>query len=108
MPATTARSWAQTAEEKMLATNHDQANGKKIRPVLTTRDFATTLKLIPPLPYYRLVHPGPPFKSPVNTRLFSLFLSRGMSLKKPTCQLFANFRIGRMAPHSGRSDARLA
>jgi len=40
-------------EEKMLATNHDQTSGKKIRPALTTRDVATTLKLIPPLPYYR-------------------------------------------------------
>src|SRR6266852_8987505 len=47
------------------------------------------------------VHPGPPFKSPVNTRLFSLFPFRGISLKKPICQLFANFRIGRMAVHSG-------
>ena len=37
------------------------------------------------------VHPGPPFKSPVNTRQFSLFLFRGISLKKPICQLFANF-----------------
>src|SRR5216684_4048088 len=50
------------------------------------------------------VHPGPPFKSSVNTRLFSLFPSREISLKNPTCQLFANFRIGRMALHSGRSD----
>src|SRR6266478_3938298 len=47
------------------------------------------------------VHPGPPSQSPVNTRLFSLFPVRGMSLKKPTCQLFANFRIGRMALHQG-------
>src|SRR6202521_3907272 len=47
------------------------------------------------------VHPGPPFKSPVITRLFSLFPFRGISLKKPICQLFANFRIGRMALHSG-------
>jgi hypothetical protein len=28
------------------------------------------------------VHPGPPFKSPVNTRLFSLFPFRGISLSK--------------------------
>src|ERR1700741_1322499 len=48
-----------------------------------------------------MVHPGPPFKSPVNTRRFSLFAFRGISLKKPICQLFANFRIGRMALHSG-------
>ena len=34
------------------------------------------------------VHPGPPFKSPVNTRLFSLFPFRGISLKKSICQLF--------------------
>jgi hypothetical protein len=47
------------------------------------------------------VHPGPPFKSPLNTRLFSLFPFRGISLKKPICQLFANFTIGRTAPHSG-------
>ncbi len=47
------------------------------------------------------VHPGPPFKSPVNTRLFSLFPFRGISIKNPFCQLFANFRIGRMALHSG-------
>jgi len=38
---------------------------------------------------------------PVNTRLFSLFPFGGISLKKPICQLFANFRIGRMALHSG-------
>jgi len=38
----------------MLATNPDQTNGKKDSAVLTTRDFATSLKLIiPPLPYYR-------------------------------------------------------
>ena len=37
------------------------------------------------------VHPGPPFKSPVNTWRFSLFPFRGISLKKPICQLFANF-----------------
>src|SRR5713226_7948680 len=39
------------------------------------------------------VHPGPPSKSPVNTRLFSLFPFRGISLKKPICQLFANSRM---------------
>src|ERR1700730_19469340 len=44
------------------------------------------------------VHPGPPFKSPVNPRLFSLFPFRGISLKKPFCQPFVNFRIGRMKP----------
>src|SRR5258707_14867794 len=47
------------------------------------------------------VHPGPPFKSPVNTRLFSLFPFSGISLKKPFCQPFVNFTIGRMAVHSG-------
>ena len=47
------------------------------------------------------VHPGPPFKSPINTRRFSLFPSWEILLKKPICQLFANFRIGRMALHSG-------
>src|SRR6267142_3326195 len=40
------------------------------------------------------VHPGPPFKSPVNTRQFSLFPFPWIFLKKPICQLFANFRIG--------------
>src|SRR5260370_40042900 len=40
------------------------------------------------------VHPGPPFKSPVNTRIFSLFPFPRIFLKKPICQLFANFRIG--------------
>src|SRR5216684_1545372 len=39
------------------------------------------------------VHPGPPFKSPVNTRLFSLFPFRGISLKRAICQLFANLRL---------------
>jgi hypothetical protein len=47
------------------------------------------------------VHPDPPFKSPVNTRRFSLFPFWGISLKKPICQLFANFTIGRTALHSG-------
>src|SRR6266853_4920353 len=46
-------------EEKMLATNHDQTNGKKIRPVLTTRDFATTLKLISPLALLPISHSVP-------------------------------------------------
>ncbi len=49
------------------------------------------------------VHPGPPFKSPVNMRLFSLFPFRGISLKKPICQLFANFRIGRTALKGGKN-----
>src|SRR5712671_187803 len=53
------------------------------------------------------VHPGPPFKSPVNTRRFSLFPFRGISLKKPICQLFANLRIGRMALHSGVKTLRV-
>src|SRR4030088_287584 len=47
------------------------------------------------------VHPGPPFKSPLNTRRFSSFPFRGISLKKPFCQPFVNFRIDRMALHSG-------
>ena len=47
------------------------------------------------------VHPGPPFKSPVNTRLSSLFPFSGISLKKPFCQPFVNFTFGRMALHSG-------
>src|SRR5260370_18775336 len=47
------------------------------------------------------VHPGPPFKSPINTRRFSLFPFSGLSLKKPFCQPFVNFTIGRMALHSG-------
>src|SRR4029077_18792128 len=47
------------------------------------------------------VHPGPPFKSPINTKLFSLFPFSGISLKKPFCQPFVNFTIGRMAVHSG-------
>jgi len=48
------------------------------------------------------VYPGPPFKSPVNTRLFSLFPFRETSLKKPICQPFVNFTIGRVALHSAR------
>src|SRR5260370_13579440 len=42
--------------------------------------------------------PGPPFKSP----LFSLFLFPGIFIKKPFCQPFVNFTIGRMELHSGR------
>ncbi len=34
------------------------------------------------------VHPGPPSKSPVNTRLFSLFPVPAISFKKPFCQPF--------------------
>jgi hypothetical protein len=48
------------------------------------------------------VHPGPPFQSPVNTRLFLLFPLSELSLTKPFCQPFVNFAIGRMALHSGR------
>ena len=48
------------------------------------------------------VHPGPPFKSPINTRRFSLFPFSGRPLKKPFCQPFVNFTIGRMALHTGR------
>jgi hypothetical protein len=32
------------------------------------------------------VHPGPPFKSPINTLLFSLFPFRGISLERAICQ----------------------
>jgi len=35
------------------------------------------------------VHPGPPFKSPINTRRFSLSPSWGLDIKKPFCQKFA-------------------
>jgi hypothetical protein len=41
-------------------------------------------------------------RRPVNTRRFSLFPFSGPSLKKPFCQPFVNFTIGRMALHSGR------
>src|SRR5258708_26160753 len=34
--------------------------------------------------------------TPVNTRLFSLFPFWGISLKKPICQLFANFSGNQM------------
>src|ERR1700686_336788 len=37
------------------------------------------------------VHPGPPFKSPVNTRRFSLFPFPGIFLTKLICQPFVNF-----------------
>jgi hypothetical protein len=40
--------------------------------------------------------------SPVNKRRFSSFPFSGTSLKKPFCQPFVNFTIGRMALHSGR------
>src|SRR5260370_41518947 len=52
------------------------------------------------------VHPGPPFKSPVNMRLFSLFPFRGISPEKPICQPFVNFRIGRIALSQGVSRQR--
>ncbi len=51
------------------------------------------------------VHPGPPFKSPVNKRVFAVLLFTGISLKKPFCQLFVNFPFGWMRLHSGRSEA---
>jgi len=35
------------------------------------------------------VHPGPPFKSPINTRLFSLFPFREISLERAIFQKFA-------------------
>jgi hypothetical protein len=34
--------------------------------------------------------------------ILSFSLSGNISLKKPICQLFVNFTIGRMALHSGR------
>src|SRR5260221_564543 len=37
------------------------------------------------------VHPGPPTKSPVNTRSLSVFHFPGILIQKPFCQLFANF-----------------
>src|SRR6266481_387273 len=42
--------------------------------------------------------PRPTIKiTPVNTRRFSLSPLSGLSLKKPFCQPFVNFTIGRMA-----------
>jgi len=71
--------------------------------------YATSSSVRGPTPRYSEVGgsspPGPPFKSPVNTRLFSLFPFRGISLKTPICQLFANFRIARMTLHRGRYEA---
>src|ERR1700688_2898756 len=49
------------------------------------------------------VHPGPPFKSAVNTRLFSLFPFSELPLKKPFCQKFAKNRLGFGGNHPGRS-----
>ena len=51
------------------------------------------------------VHPGPPFKSSVNTRLFSLFTFLGIFLKNPFCQPFVNFTFSRVSLHSRQSDA---
>jgi hypothetical protein len=48
------------------------------------------------------VHPGPPFKSSINTRIFLLSPFQGISLTKRICQPFVNFTIGRVALHSGR------
>jgi len=47
------------------------------------------------------VHPGPPFKSPIYTRRFSLFPFSGPSLKKPFCQPFVNFTIGLYTSQDG-------
>jgi hypothetical protein len=49
------------------------------------------------------VHPGPPFKSAVNTRLFSLFPFSWISLKKPFCHKFAKNRLSFGGNHPGRS-----
>jgi len=40
------------------------------------------------------VHPGPPFKSPVNTRLFSLFPFRGISPKNHFAKNLRKVRVG--------------
>jgi len=45
------------------------------------------------------VHPGPPFKSPVNMRLFSLFPFTVIHLQKTFCQKFAK-SSGRLRPPS--------
>jgi len=39
------------------------------------------------------VHPGPPFKSPIYTRRFSLSPSWGLIIKKPFCQKFAKSSV---------------
>lgn len=49
----------------------------------------------------KIVNQGPPFKSRVNTRRFSLFPFRRISAEKLICQLFVNFTVGRMTLHSG-------
>src|SRR5467141_3863500 len=54
------------------------------------------------------VHPGPPFKSSINTRLFSLFPFSGISLKKPFCQPFVNFTFGRWHYTQGVENAALS
>src|SRR5271165_2738440 len=51
------------------------------------------------------VHPGPPFKSPVNTRRFSLFPFSGLSLKKPFCQPFVNLSGNYTPLHPSRSGS---
>jgi hypothetical protein len=44
----------------------------------------------------KIVNQGPPFNSPVNTRLFSLFPFPGISPEKPICQPFVNLPGKRM------------
>src|SRR5580692_10513197 len=51
------------------------------------------------------VHPGPPFKSPINTRLFSLFPFPGTSSTKPICQSFVNLSGNRTPLHPNRSGS---
>ena len=47
------------------------------------------------------VHPGPPFKSLVNTRLFSLLQLSTEFLQRPFCQPFVNFRENQRSLLSG-------
>jgi hypothetical protein len=54
------------------------------------------------------VHPGPPFKSPINARRFSLSPSSGPVIKQPFCQKFAKSRVGHRSRNPWRSDARAA
>src|SRR5260370_38441053 len=54
------------------------------------------------------VHPGPPFKSPIYKRRFSLSPSGGLVIKKPFCQKFAKSRVGDRSRNPGRSHARPA
>jgi len=46
------------------------------------------------------VHPGPPFKSPVNTRLFAPFPFRVVTLEKPFANYLTTFRANQIPPPS--------